>query len=309
MNIQLEILSDKVLVEKLVRLAKEENELTANIILHLVELDRRKLYRDLGYTSLFAYVVSGLGYSENAAKRRITAARCVSQFPQVYQMLLKRELSLSTISIIAPVLTEKNKDSVLPQVVGKSRVEVEWVAGHFNPRKSQWDKIVPIVAPKTIESTVQQETDNLETSFGSQETEKNYSENKNTQLVLEERYRFEFSGSKAFKEKLDSVKSLASGGLKPGATLEETLELLMDEYIQKHSPEKREERRQARKRRVASKKVLRAKLVKRARRSVSRPVRDKVLLRDGFRCTFVSHDGVKCTAKTGLHLDHIVPRD
>ncbi len=86
----------------------------------------------------------------------------------------------------------------------------------------------------------------------------------------------------------------------------------MDEYLEKHSPKKREERRQAHKRRVASKKVARVKLVGKARKqrrvSVSRPIKDKVLVRDGFRCTFVSPDGIKCNASKGLHLDHITPR-
>ncbi len=310
MNRQLEKLSDKVLVEKLVRLTKEENEVTANIVLHLVELDRRRLYRDLGYTSLFAYAVSGLGYSETAAKRRITAARCVSEFPEVHLKLLSKELSLTVISIIAPVLTNKNKEAILAQIMGKSRAEVEWIAGHFRPRGVGFDRIVPIVVQKVAEeNSVTEEINNPEKYLGPQRTQVEISGNKSTQLVLEECYRFEFSGSKTFKEKLDSVKSLASGRLKSGATLEEVLELLMDDYLERHSPEKREERREARKKKLASKKVLRAKLAKKHRRvSVSRPIKDKVIVRDGFRCTFVSQDGVKCNATKGLHLDHITPR-
>lgn len=49
------ILSDKMLVEKLVKLAKEEREVTADILLHLVEFDKRRLYRDQGYSSLLSY--------------------------------------------------------------------------------------------------------------------------------------------------------------------------------------------------------------------------------------------------------------
>ncbi len=58
--------------------------------------------------------------------------------------------------------------------------------------------------------------------------------------------------------------------------------------------------------------AARVKLVGKARKqrrvSVSRPTKDKVLVRDGFRCTFVSQDGVKCNATKGLHLNHITPR-
>jgi len=118
-------LSDAMLVDKLVALSTKEREVTAEVLLHLIELDKRKLYRDQGDCSLFAYCVQGLKYSSSAAKRRLVAVRCISAYPEVYGMFVRNEVSLTTICSFAAVLCEENKLEILSQVAGKSQLEVE----------------------------------------------------------------------------------------------------------------------------------------------------------------------------------------
>ena len=48
-------LSDRALLCELVRLARCEREATVPLMTHLAELDRRRLYRQAGYSSLFVY--------------------------------------------------------------------------------------------------------------------------------------------------------------------------------------------------------------------------------------------------------------
>ncbi len=294
---ELSKLSDNLLVTTLISLSKEETKATAQMLLHLAELDRRKLYRQLGYPSLFAYCVQKLKYSESAAKRRITASRCMTKFPEVYQMFLNREVSLTTIAIFEPIITPENKDLVLSQVKGRSRTEVEWLAGRYNPRKATWDRIVPIVV-----SQVKHPEQKLENHLGSPRTQVSSSETVGTQLQLDERYRIEFSASKVFREKLERMKGL----LQPGASLEAIFERLMDQYIERNAPEKREARRIAREQRKI--KPRRRAILPPRDPHLSRRKRDQVFLRDGFRCTYVSPEGVRCSATAGLHIDHIQPR-
>ena len=226
-------------------------------------------------------------------------------------MFLRKLVSLTTLSIIAPVLTRENKDVILQQIAGKSPADVEWVFARYNPTplRRSWDKIVPMVVRRINETREPSnpKDNNLVENRGPAGPQLISQESSPSQLSLEERYRFEFSGSKAFKEKLDKIRALASGRLAPGTSLEATLELLMDEYITRHSPEKREARRKAREEK--NKRLPKADGSKRATRSryIKRRTRDKVFLRDGFRCTYVSLDGVRCNAATGLHIDHIVP--
>ncbi|HKW14402.1 MAG TPA: hypothetical protein VJS69_07955, partial [Candidatus Krumholzibacteria bacterium] len=90
----------------------------------LVETDRRKMYLEVGYSSLFDYCMRELGYSESQAMRRITAARCVAAFPQVFALLKHNEINLSTISRVFKILTPENCAAVLERVRKKSLREV-----------------------------------------------------------------------------------------------------------------------------------------------------------------------------------------
>ena len=52
-----------------------EDVSTAVVLDHIAEYDERKLYRPAGYPSMFAYCVEKLHRSEEAAYKRIRAAR------------------------------------------------------------------------------------------------------------------------------------------------------------------------------------------------------------------------------------------
>ena len=71
-------LSDQHLLQRIKELAAVEHHLKIVVIDHLRELERRRLYLSLGFSSLFEYAVRELGYSDGAAWRRIKAMRlCV----------------------------------------------------------------------------------------------------------------------------------------------------------------------------------------------------------------------------------------
>lgn len=80
-------LTNSELLGELKALRKNECQAIADIVLHLAELDKRGLYRDAGYSSLFNYCREALGYSEGSAQRRITAARCLHKNPEIYEKL------------------------------------------------------------------------------------------------------------------------------------------------------------------------------------------------------------------------------
>lgn len=91
-------LKDNDLLFQTKTLIKKERELLTKILAHLREIDRRKLYCDLGYGSLFEYAVKELNYSEGQAGRRIQAMRLIKEIPQVEKSIAKGELSLSNVS-------------------------------------------------------------------------------------------------------------------------------------------------------------------------------------------------------------------
>ena len=61
---QLQTLSDSELLLQTRSLVSRERALTTELLAHLREVERRRLYAEQGYSSLFDYVRRGLGYCE-----------------------------------------------------------------------------------------------------------------------------------------------------------------------------------------------------------------------------------------------------
>ena len=87
----LEQLEDKILVNQLSDLLSRENLLIAEILLHLIEVEKRRLFAEYGFSSMFSYCTKGLGLTEASAHRRITSARTIVKFPEVYQLVSRGE--------------------------------------------------------------------------------------------------------------------------------------------------------------------------------------------------------------------------
>lgn len=68
-------LTDKTLLNELKRISRQEREITTNILHHIKEVEKRKLFSDLKYSSMLEYLIKDLGYSEGAASRRLQSAR------------------------------------------------------------------------------------------------------------------------------------------------------------------------------------------------------------------------------------------
>jgi len=142
---------------------------------------------------------------------------------------------------------------------------------------------------------------------------------------ISRKYKFEFAVDGGFMYKFERLKSLLSGRYPEGMTFEELFLLLMDEYIDRHSPEGKAARREKRRTGKRSKEEAsedRAAVRQAAvpgggaarpegwtavKRRIPARVRDEVYLRDGGRCTFRGSDGRRCNSTWDLQIDHIVP--
>src|SRR6266540_2534200 len=68
----------------------------ADFLLALADFDRRRLWVDLGYASLFAYLHRELGLSRSAAHYRKTAVELIERFPPVEAAFRSGRLCLTT---------------------------------------------------------------------------------------------------------------------------------------------------------------------------------------------------------------------
>jgi hypothetical protein len=149
MSNRLSALNDNELLARLGELRRRERETTIEILQHLNKVERRKLHLRLGYSSMFTYCTGHLRYSESAAGRRVQAARCVAKFPQVTAFLQRGDVSLSTLGLIANLLTDQSVDGLLERIRGKSQRDVEAIASTFRPPIRLRDRVrrVNVSAP------------------------------------------------------------------------------------------------------------------------------------------------------------------
>ncbi|HXH76780.1 MAG TPA: HNH endonuclease [Bacteriovoracaceae bacterium] len=124
-------LTDTTLHKDTLNLVKHERETTAEILHHLYEIDRRKLYSDYKCGSLFNYCVNILGYSESSAQRRIVAARLLANMPEIEIKIEQGKLSLSNIGQAISFFKEHNiekledKKVILKKIENQSKKECE----------------------------------------------------------------------------------------------------------------------------------------------------------------------------------------
>src|SRR5450432_1943993 len=120
------------LVAALSMLVRRENDALSDLLAHLAELDERRLYLDLGFTSLFAYCTEALGFCKSSAGRRIAVARTCRKYPKALGCVARGELQLSVLSLLGPHLSPENAAELFEACRQKSCEQVELLlAGRF----------------------------------------------------------------------------------------------------------------------------------------------------------------------------------
>jgi 5-methylcytosine-specific restriction endonuclease McrA len=140
---------------------------------------------------------------------------------------------------------------------------------------------------------------------------------------LERRLLIQFLASEAFMTKYEEAKLLLSNTL-DHTSFENVFDVLIDEFLERHSPKRRAERRQKRQAKKSNcqttktdRKYKKTKTQKtppksqqnkpKRSRHIPAAVRDKVFERDNGRCTYVGVSGKRCGTTHGLQIDHIKP--
>src|SRR5689334_11745192 len=134
-------LGNSELLAGLSALARQSNELTAQLLAHLVELEERMLHLELGFPSLFSYCVEVLGMSEGAAGRRVAAARVCRRIPGVFERVAQGQVHLCALCALASHLTTDNATELLDACRGKTRRRVEELLAVRFPRPDAREQI------------------------------------------------------------------------------------------------------------------------------------------------------------------------
>ncbi len=142
-NIDLKVLSNSELLNETVKAVAQERELTNLVLEHLREIQRRRLYATLGYSSMFDYCTKHLKYCPASAQLRIDAMRLSSEVPEIRDSLEKGSLNLSVIGTFQKfirhekakkkIYSTEEKKNFLKQVESKSKLDAEKFFAAISP--------------------------------------------------------------------------------------------------------------------------------------------------------------------------------
>src|SRR5438105_2721441 len=107
LRLQIEALHSDILMARARDLARRCVEGEADLVLHLAEIDRRKLYLDRAFSSMYTFCVGELGFSDDAAYNRIAVARAARRFPAILEALRSGKVHLAGLRVLAPHLTPR----------------------------------------------------------------------------------------------------------------------------------------------------------------------------------------------------------
>ena len=292
-------LSDEVLVRNLAEAVARERSATAEVLAHIAEADDRKLYLSAAYPSMFAYCVGKLHLSEQAAFKRITAARLARRFPAIFSALAEGRLHLSALTLLAPHLIEDSAEELLAAAEHKSKSEVETLLAERFPKPDLLAWVAPMPTPSAELAPVQADSTPDQLSPGRVEAPfipSAAGERPRVKPLSAQSFAVQFTLSRNAHEKLRRAQELlghTSGGADIAQVFERALDLLIPAL------EKRKFAATDRPRRPAPRSS------ENPRRLPAR-VRRAVWKRDQGRCTFVSESGHRCEARQGLQFDHVL---
>jgi hypothetical protein len=278
----LRALDDEKLLGRLTSFVEQERESLADLIEHLMELDRRSVIIDRGFPSLFVYCVNELGYSEQAAYLRIRAARVALDVPDIIGHLREGRLHLETIARLSPHLRKENADALLPRALGATKREVLAMVAELEPAPVERDVVVPI-APASSTSAAPLPPGVPAAASSPPQLD----------IVPALRHRFHFTGDDELVRLLDRLRSLLRHK-HPSGRLEEILKDAAQALLEKIDPDRRSSSAPPKRQRSRS-------------RIVPRAIKREVWRRDGGRCAYVSDDGRRCESRDALEYDHVVP--
>ena len=108
-NVMLMKLASEDLIGEIKNLFQTERKITRDILDRINEVERRRLYAERGFSSLFEWLTKEIGYSHPAAQRRIQAARLLREVPEAKAKLESGELNLTTLCKVQTVIQAEEK--------------------------------------------------------------------------------------------------------------------------------------------------------------------------------------------------------
>jgi hypothetical protein len=322
-------LANDELLAALSALVQREHELISEFLAHLAELDERRLFLDLGFTSLFAYCTEALGLSRSSAGRRIAAARVCQRFPEALALAARGELELSVLCELSKYLNSENATELFEACRGKSYELVLALLATRFPKPDVRDSVrrLPLRSPEVTpnvgcephsptSANSAEGADSLAAADGASTAKVLNSPaiaaaprttapvRRALEPLSADRFGVRFTADAEFRDLLEEVRALASHR-QPGGDLLSLMKRGLESYRRELQKERFGVGRKPRL--VRSQRTESAEPAGRRSRHIPAAVAREVYRRDGGCCTFCSEDGRRCSTRRFLELDHVTP--
>ena len=106
----------------------------ADLLADLGEVDERKLWRDVAYSSLHEYCVEELNWTDDEAYKRVRVAQVARQFPPIFHAIADGRLNLSGVLLLKTQLTEENVGELIAAAARKTRRQIEQLLADRAPK-------------------------------------------------------------------------------------------------------------------------------------------------------------------------------
>lgn len=250
-------------------LVQEERRITAELLHLLRELENRRLYAELGYSSLFEFCRRDLGYSESAAYRRISAMRLLRDLPEVEEKIKDGTITLSHACSLQTF---------------------------FNAEKKNQREYTPTEKRELLQKVEQTSHRDAERTLAAISPSATLPDR--SRAIDESRTEIRFVANTELMQKLERARELLSH--RGVDTYAELFEKLTDEFLKRTDPLKKSAPL-----RTASPtpEVTSAS----ERRAIPAATRRQVWQRDQGKCKFRSPQGRSCGSRWQVQIDHIRP--
>ena len=266
-------LPEEELMARALSACQEERRLVAEVVVYLIEVDRRRLDLRAACSSLFDYCTRHLHMSGGAAHRRINAVRLVKRYPFLLSKLASGELHLCGLLILRDHFTDANAEELAAAASGLSEAKLHELVAARAPRPPVPERLGPVAEQAGLPAPMQPPARQSRTAPLSSTT-----------------YALQLTMTAETHAKLRRAQDLMRHR-QPDGNLAVVLDRALDALLVQLE-------------RQLLAKTQRPRASKGRTKGISRATRREVFERDGQQCTYRSETGERCPALAFLELDH-----
>jgi hypothetical protein len=298
-------LSDSTLIHEARELTADDRGNTAQLLVHLAEIDRRRLYLPAGYPSMYKFCVRELLMAEDVAYKRIRAARAARRHPEILAAIADGRLNLNSIMLLAPYLKHTKAKELLAAAEGQPRSGIELLIARHFPKPDLPTSITPpqtrtqsrttfeLAARPVFDICEHQPAPAAMSQFAGPPASPVATTPTRIAPLAPARFGLQTTIDGETQDDLARACELLGPGTQVPDALKRALRLLVVQLEKQKL--------------AAVAKPHRPQRPTRSPRHIPAEVKRMVRERDMDRCTFVGESGHRCEERSGLEFDHIEP--